>query len=73
VAVTRLAGGGAIPLGSVLGGVIAEVAGVRWALVAGGVGLAAGSLPYLLAGVRRLLTVGDVTAVAEADPVARAA
>jgi hypothetical protein len=37
------------------------------------VGLAAGSLPYLLAGVRRLLTVGDVTAVAEADPVARAA
>ncbi len=75
VAVTRLAGGGAIPVGTVLGGVIAEVAGVRWALVAGGVGLAAGSLPYLLVGVRRLRSVADVAlagegAVTEVAPAA---
>jgi MFS family permease len=73
VAVTRLLGGGAIPLGTVLGGVIAEVAGVRWALVAGGLGLVAGSLPYVLVGIRRLLTVTDVAAVAESGEPARAA
>lgn len=73
VAVTRLAGGGAIPLGTVLGGVIAEVVGVRWALVAGGVGLAAGSVPYLVVGVRRLRTVADVALEGEVAEVAPAA
>jgi hypothetical protein len=73
VAVTRLLGGGAIPLGTVLGGVIAEVAGVRWALAAGALGLGAGSLPYLLVGIQRLLTVTDVAAVADATELARAA
>lgn len=61
VAVTRLAGGGAIPLGTMLGGLVAELAGVRWALVVGGIGLVLGSLPYLVVGVRRLRTVADVT------------
>jgi hypothetical protein len=73
VAVTRLAGGGAIPVGTVLGGVIAEVAGVRWALLAGGVGLVAGSVPYLLVGVRRLRTVADVALEGEVAEVAPAA
>jgi MFS family permease len=73
VAVTRLAGGGAIPVGTVLGGVIAEMAGVRWALVASGVGLTVGSLPYLVVGVRRLRTVADVALAGELAEVAPAA
>jgi MFS family permease len=65
LAVSRLAGGGAIPVGTMLGGLIAELAGIRWALVAAGVGLLAGSLPYLA------VRVGRLRAVAELVPATR--
>lgn len=59
-AVTRLVGFGAIPLGTVLGGVIGEVLGIRWSLIAGGVGLLAGSLPYVIVRVGRLRTMSEL-------------
>lgn len=61
-AVTRLVVFGAIPTGTLVGGLIGEIAGVRAALVAGGIGLLAGSLPYLAVGVRRLRRVEELTA-----------
>jgi MFS family permease len=73
VAVTRLAGGGAIPLGTIVGGLISEVAGVRWALAAGGAGLLMGSLPYLMVGIRGLRTVADVTLPVDSPGTPRAA
>jgi MFS family permease len=60
-AVMRTLGFGAVPVGTVLGGVIAEVAGVRSALVVSGIGLIAGSLPYALVHVSRLRSVSDLT------------
>jgi MFS family permease len=62
-AVTRLAGFGAVPIGTVLGGLIGETAGLRWSLVAAGVGLLAGSLPYAVVRVRRLRTMSELTAM----------
>jgi MFS family permease len=59
-AVTRLVGFGAIPAGTVLGGVIGELAGIQWSLIAGSIGLAAGSLPYLLIRVGRLRAISEL-------------
>ena len=59
-AVTRLVIFGAIPVGTLVGGVIGELVGVQAALVAG-LGLLAGSLPYLLMRVGRLRTIEALT------------
>jgi predicted MFS family arabinose efflux permease len=59
-AVTRLAIFGAIPVGTLIGGVVAELFGARAALVAGAVGLFLGALPYLLVRVVRLRTVDQL-------------
>jgi hypothetical protein len=55
--VIRLLGFGAIPVGTLVGGMIAELAGLRVALVISGLGLLAGSLPYLLVHVGRVRTM----------------
>lgn len=67
-AVVRLLGFGAIPVGTLLGGLIGELVGLRAALVVSGLGLLTGSLPYLLVGVRRLRTID---ALVPADEPAR--
>jgi hypothetical protein len=56
-----LLGFGAVPVGTLIGGMLGEVIGLRGALVVSGVGLAAGSLPYVLVRVGRVRTVGDLT------------
>jgi hypothetical protein len=55
--VIRLLGFGAIPVGTLVGGMIAELAGLRVALVISGLGLLAGSLPYLLVRIGRMRTM----------------
>ena len=55
--VLRLLGFGAVPLGTLVGGVIGELVGLRAALAVSGLGLLAGSLPYLLVHVGRLRTI----------------
>jgi MFS family permease len=60
-AVIRTLGFGAVPVGTVLGGVIAEIGGIRAALIVSGIGLVAGSLPYVLVHVSRLRSVTDLT------------
>ncbi|HUP83953.1 MAG TPA: MFS transporter [Candidatus Limnocylindria bacterium] len=59
-AVTRLVIFGAMPVGTLVGGLIAEVAGVRTAIVVGGFGFLAGSLPYLAAHAWRIRTLEDL-------------
>jgi MFS family permease len=68
-AVMRLLVYGAIPVGTTIGGVIGELAGIRTALVISGVGLMAGSLPYLLVHVGRVRAVTDLV---PADPATTA-
>jgi MFS family permease len=58
--VIRILGFGAIPLGTVLGGVIGELVGIRWSLIVSGIGLLGGSLPYLVVRVGRLGSVDDL-------------
>lgn len=53
-AVFRLVIFGAIPVGTVIGGLVGEWLGLRAALVVSGVGLLAGSAPYLAVRVGRL-------------------
>lgn len=53
-ALTRLVIFGAVPVGTLLGGVIGEVFGLRAALLAGALGLFLGSIPYLGVRVIRL-------------------
>lgn len=55
--VVRLLGFGAVPLGTILGGVIGELVGLRAALFVAGLGLLAGSLPYALVRVGRVRTI----------------
>jgi MFS family permease len=59
--VIRLLGFGAIPLGTLVGGIIGEVVGLRGALVVSGLGLLAGSVPYLWVRVGRLRTIAALT------------
>jgi MFS family permease len=59
--VIRILGFGAIPVGTVVGGVIGELVGIRWSLIVSGIGLLAGSLPYVVVRVGRLGSVDDLT------------
>ena len=59
-AIFRLVIFGAIPIGTVIGGLVGEAFGLRAALLASGVGLFAGSLPYLAVRVTRLRSVDQL-------------
>jgi MFS family permease len=59
-AVTRLVVFGAIPMGTLIGGLIGEAWGVQTALLVGGLGLFAGPLPYLVVRVTRLRRVEEL-------------
>ena len=61
-AVFRLVIFGAIPVGTVIGGLVAEALGLRAALVLSGIGLLAGSLPYLAVRITRLRSLDDLGA-----------
>lgn len=61
-AVFRLVIFGALPAGTAAGGLIAQGFGLRAAFVTSAVGLAVGSLPYLLVRVRRLRSVDELNA-----------
>jgi MFS family permease len=58
--VLRLLGFGAVPLGTLVGGVIGELVGLRAALVVSGLGLLAGSVPYLLVRAGHLRTIDSL-------------
>ena len=62
MSVIRLFGFGAVPLGTLVGGIIGELVGLRAALVVSGLGLVAGSLPYLLVRVGRIRSIDALTA-----------
>ena len=68
-AVTRLVIFGAMPLGTLAGGLIAELVGVRGAIVVGGAVLFAGSLPYLAARVWRIKTIDGIEREGPAEAV----
>jgi MFS family permease len=59
-AVTRLVIFGAIPVGTLVGGLLAELVGVRAAICVGAVALFGGSLPYVLARLWRIATMDDL-------------
>lgn len=59
-AVTRLVVFGAMPAGVAVGGLVAERFGLQAALLVSGIGLFAGSAPYVLVGVRGLRTVDQL-------------
>jgi len=58
--VLRLLGFGAVPVGTLVGGVLGELVGLRAALVVSGLGLLAGSVPYLLVRVGHLRTIDSL-------------
>ena len=60
-AVFRLVIFGAIPVGTVIGGLVAEVWGLRAALVISGLGLLLGSTPYLAVRIGRLRSIDELT------------
>ena len=64
--VFRLVIVGAIPVGTVLGGVLGEVLGLRAALLASGAGLLLGSVPYALLRVVNIRSLSQVPAAIEA-------
>jgi predicted MFS family arabinose efflux permease len=51
---------GAIPIGTVIGGVVAELFGLNAALLASALGLFLGALPYFVARVTALRTVDQL-------------
>ena len=61
-AVFRLVIFGAVPVGTVIGGLIGEVVGLQAALIASGIGLLVGSAPYIAVRVTRLRSVDQLTA-----------
>jgi len=61
-AVFRLVIFGALPVGTAVGGLIAQGFGLRAAFLVSAVGLAVGSVPYLLVRVRRLRSVDELHA-----------
>jgi MFS family permease len=63
-AVFRLVIFGAIPVGTVIGGVIAELAGLRAALVVSGFALLLGSAPYVAVRISRLRSMEQLASVA---------
>jgi hypothetical protein len=58
--VFRLVIFGAIPIGTVMGGVLGEVLGLEAALITSGVGLLVGSVPYARLRVARIRTVDQI-------------
>jgi predicted MFS family arabinose efflux permease len=68
-AVNRTVIFGAIPVGTVIGGIVAEVLGLRAALVVGGVGLCLGAVPYLVTRIRRQRSLEDFTRLSGPAPV----
>jgi MFS family permease len=58
--VIRLLGFGAIPVGTLVGGLIAELIGLQAALLASGLGLLGGSLPYIVVRVARVRTIDSL-------------
>ncbi len=65
-AIVRLVIFGAIPVGTVIGGLIAEVAGLRAALLLSGVALLLGSVPYLGVRITRLRSIEELVPSAAA-------
>ncbi len=63
-AVFRLVIFGAIPVGTVIGGLVGQLAGLQTALVLSAVGLFAGAAPYLFARIRRIRVIDDLRLVA---------
>jgi MFS family permease len=61
-AVFRLVIFGALPVGTAVGGLIAQGFGLRAAFLVSAVGLAVGSVPYLLVRVRRLRSIDELHA-----------
>ena len=61
-AIFRLVIFGALPVGTAVGGLIAQGFGLRAAFLVSAVGLAVGSVPYLLVRVRRLRSVDELHA-----------
>jgi MFS family permease len=59
-AVVRLVIFGAIPVGTVVGGLIGEWLGLRSALIASGIGLLLGSLPYVAVRMTRLRSLDQL-------------
>ena len=59
-AVQRLVIFGAVPVGTLLGGLIGELFGLRAALITGALGLFLGSVPYLAVRVIRLRTMDEL-------------
>jgi transmembrane secretion effector len=59
-AVFRLVIFGAVPIGTVIGGLVGEWLSIRAALLVSGVGLLAGSAPYLLVRIARLRTLDQL-------------
>jgi MFS family permease len=60
-AVFRLVIFGAIPVGTVVGGILGELVGLQAALFASGIGLLFGSLPYALLRVVRIRTLDQLS------------
>ena len=58
--VIRLLGFGAIPVGTLVGGLIGELIGLQAALLASGLGMLAGSLPYVVVRVARVRTIDSL-------------
>jgi MFS family permease len=58
--VIRLLGFGAIPVGTLVGGLIGELIGLQAALLVSGLGLLAGSLPYIVVRVARVRTIDSL-------------
>jgi MFS family permease len=67
-AVVRLVIFGAIPVGTIIGGLIAEIAGLRTALLVSGVALLLGSVPYLGVRITRLRSIDQLTPSSAAQP-----
>jgi hypothetical protein len=61
-AIFRLVIFGAIPIGTVIGGVVGQAFGLRAALLVSALGLFAGAVPYLLVHVTRLRRLEDLRA-----------
>ena len=59
-AVFRLVIFGAVPVGTVVGGIVGEWLGLRAALLVSGIGLLAGSAPYLLVRITRLRSMSEL-------------
>ena len=67
-AIVRLIVWGVIPLGTLLGGVVAETIGIRTAIWVGAVGASFAALPVLLSRVPRLRTLTEIAPLAEPLP-----